>query len=162
MENKREVTFTVRRLLNMMRRMTEGCLGQDAALTPMQGRIIGLITHSPHENVYQRDVERAFQIRRSTASAILQGMEKNGLICRESVPQDARLKKLVLTERAVAFTDRFMREMARVEAVITQGVTQEEMDMFFGVVAKFENNLTKNTATLGEPTRCGCHREEQE
>ena len=162
MENRREVTFAVRKLVNMIRRMAETGMGQDGQIAPMQGRVIGFTKHHATENVYQRDLEQEFQIRRSTATAILQSMEKNGLIRREPVPQDARLKKLVLTERAIAFNDRFMREMAHAEAVITQGVTQEELDMFFRVVAKFENNLNQNIGAAGEPARCDYRREEKE
>ena len=154
MEQRREVFFAVRNLLNMMRRMAESGMGQDGPMTPMQGRVIGFIKHHPAQNVYQRDLECEFQIRRSTATAILQTMEKNGLIRREPVPQDARLKKLVLTERAIAFSDRFMLEMARAEAVVTQGVTREELDMFFHAVAKFQNNLNQYVVTTGEPACC--------
>ena len=49
--------------------------------------------------VFQRDVERAFSLSRSTATGILQLMEKNGFLLREPVAYDARLKKLVLTPR---------------------------------------------------------------
>ena len=49
----------------------------------------------------QKDFEQQFNIRRSTASNILALIEKNGLIQRESVPYDARLKKIVLTDKAI-------------------------------------------------------------
>ena len=57
MEQRREVFFAVRNLLNMMRRMAEGGMGQDGPMTPMQGRVIGFIKHHPAQNVYQRDLE---------------------------------------------------------------------------------------------------------
>lgn len=140
MQSKREVTFVVRRLFNQIRRLADNNLPPEERAAPMQGRFIGYIKHHPG-NVYQRDLEAEFQIRRSTASTILQTMERNDLIRRESVVQDARLKKLVLTSRAEAYSDRFMREMARVEALITQGVSAEELAAFFTVAERFETNL---------------------
>ena len=47
------------------------------------------------------DVEAAFNLSRSTTTNILQLMEKNGIIRREGVDYDARLKRLVPTEKAV-------------------------------------------------------------
>ena len=48
-------------------------------------------------DVYQRDLENHFELRRSTVSSSLSVLEKKGLIKRLPVSHDARLKKLVLT-----------------------------------------------------------------
>ena len=141
MDPKREVTFAMRKIINLMRRLGDPGQMRDERITPMQGRVIGYLKHHPAEMAYQRDLEREFQIRRSTASAILQTMERDGLIRREPVPQDARLKKLVLTARAEAFSEHFRSEMARAEALITRGVSPEDLDTFFRVMEQFEQNL---------------------
>lgn len=51
-------------------------------------------------DVFQKDFEREFSIRKSTASRILKSMENNGLI--------VRLKKVVLTENAIKIHDSIM------------------------------------------------------
>ena len=66
--------------------------------TPMHGWIIEYLYRHREEQVFQRDIEREFSITRSTVTNILQLMERKGYIQRQSVPQDARLKQLVLTE----------------------------------------------------------------
>ena len=58
-------------------------------------------------DIYQKDVEKEFQIRRSTATGTLQILEKNGFIRREPVKQDARLKKLVPTDKAKEYASIF-------------------------------------------------------
>lgn len=141
MSEKREVTLSVRMLLNHIRRLTDCHALEDRRITPMQGRVIGFLSHNRDREVYQRDLEQEFQIRRSTISAILQTMEKNGLIHREPVEHDARLKKLTLTPQAEAFNDRFIKEMERLEGIIRQGVSQAEIDAFFSAIDKFQNNL---------------------
>ena len=70
--------------------------------TPMHGWIIEYLYRHRDEPVFQRDIEREFSITRSTVTNILQLMERKGYIQRLSVPQDARLKQLVLTEEASA------------------------------------------------------------
>ena len=60
-----------------------------------QSRILHYISEfSKKTEVYQKDVEEFFYLRRSTVTQTLQAMEKNGLIRRSSVARDARLKKL--------------------------------------------------------------------
>ena len=44
------------------------------------------------------NLENEFQVNRSTITKIVQVMERKGYIRRETVPQDGRLKQLVLTE----------------------------------------------------------------
>lgn len=62
-------------------------------LTGVRGMLLGEIICANNENrdVYQRDVEQWFHIRRSSVTAILQGMEQDGFITRCSVEKDARL-----------------------------------------------------------------------
>ena len=79
----------------------------------------------------QRDVEAAFNLSRSTTTNILQLMEKNGIIRREGVDYDARLKRLVPTEKAVQMEEQ-VRECARLlEQRITRGLTDEQRAQLF-------------------------------
>ena len=68
-------------------------------------------------------------------------MEKNQLICRESVSYDARLKKLTLTEKAIAFHQEFIKEIQKVEKQLTRGLTEQEIDTFFILIEKIKQNL---------------------
>ncbi len=138
---KKEVTLAVRMLFNHIRRRMDNHIYRNSRVPPAQGRIIGYLSHHTDTDVFQRDLEQVYQIRRSTASAILKSMVRSGLITREPVPRDARLKKLVLTPQGEAFHDSFRQEIERAEAVITRGVSRAELDAFFQTVAKFEENL---------------------
>lgn len=73
----------------------------DEGLTGSQRHIMKFILlRTLHTDVYQKDIEEEFRIRKSTVTGILKLLEKNGFIRRESVPQDARLKRIVPTARA--------------------------------------------------------------
>ena len=63
--------------------------------TMMQKMFLGYLEVHEDQPVFQRDLESAFHIRRSTATGILQIMVRDGLIVREPVEGDARLKRLV-------------------------------------------------------------------
>lgn len=65
----------------------------DDGLTTMQKHVLKfLLLETLHKVVYQKDIEEEFQIRKSTATGMLQLLEKNGFIVRESEKKDARLK----------------------------------------------------------------------
>ena len=114
----------------------------EMGLTPMQKHVLTFILFETMErDLYQRDIEEEFRIRRSTASGILQLMEKNGFLLREPVAYDARLKKLVLTPKALAVHEGVISRIRATEARITKDVTPEELEQFFAITAKFRRNL---------------------
>ena len=68
-------------------------------------------------------------------------MEKNGLIKRESVQEDARLKKLVLTGKAIDLSNRITEDLESKERLMARGLTKQELDTFFTVLEKIKANL---------------------
>ena len=68
-------------------------------------------------------------------------MEKNGFLLREPVAYDARLKKLVLTPKALAVHEGVISRIRATEERITKDVTPEELEQFFAITAKFRRNL---------------------
>ena len=94
--------------------------------TPMHGWIIEYLYRHRDEQVFQRDIEREFSITRSTVTNILQLMERKGYIRRQSVPQDARLKQLVLTEEGMLFHEKTMLSFHQTDDYVAGLLTEEE------------------------------------
>lgn len=93
------------------------------------------------EDRFQRDVETQFRFRRSTATGILQLMERRGLLVREPVDYDARLKRLVLTDKARALHTEIHRQLRETEALMREGIGAEELAVWFRVSGKIRTNL---------------------
>lgn len=141
---RKYVSFELRALGNLMHRQasaSETCRQIDN-ITATNGWVIGFLVENSDRDIFQRDLEAQFSIRRSTASKILQLMEKKGLIIRESVKHDARLKKLVLTPRAKELLKLATNDMLSLEQRLTHGLTEEELSCFFAVTEKLKNNLS--------------------
>ena len=68
-------------------------------------------------------------------------MEEKGLVERCRVPQDARLKKLVLTDASKSFVNMMNGNMNRVEYALTEGLTEEEIKTFIAIAEKMKNNI---------------------
>lgn len=115
---------------------------QSLGLTGGQSRIMHYILVKCAEGpVFQRDVEKAFGMSRSTATGILQLMEKNGLIVRESVASDARLKSLIHTERAAHLDAQISESLRQGEQRLTKGLSSEQLAQFLETAAHMAANL---------------------
>ena len=111
-------------------------------ITGLQGWIIGYLkVRCGKQDVFQKDIENELKIGRSTATALLQRMEKNGLIVREVLPGDARWKKIILTPRVLELCSKRNTVKEKMESKITKGLTGEELTTFFRVVEKIIRNL---------------------
>ena len=84
-------------------------------LSGVRGMVLGDIVRAERQgrDVYQRDIEQWFNIRRSSVTAMLQGMEQDGFITRSAVAKDARLKRLIATEKGRACHKQIEASIAR-------------------------------------------------
>ena len=131
------VGFEIKTVHNLLKRDFDKSPIHDKfkGLTGVQKWVIGYLSEHEGQDVFQRDLEEEFSIRRSTATGILQLMEKNDLIIRQPVSYDARLKKLVLTKKASEIQHEIHDKKLR------EGITEEELELFFKVMKKIKKNL---------------------
>ena len=80
-----------------------------------------------------------------TASTLLVSMEKNGLITRRSVDHDARLKQVVLTEKARKMHETFLVVAGKVEKSLARGLSEKELHDFFNILDKISDNARNMT-----------------
>ena len=144
----------VGRLINMVSHQLKRQMcfhREEGELTNMQKRVLHYILfQSLKQDVYQRDIEKEFQIRRSTASGILQLLEKNGFVVRESVEEDARLKKIVPTEKAEGVREEILSNIRYMEKILKQGISGEDMKTCMNVLAQMSENLLGNEKKIEE------------
>ena len=112
-------------------------------LNPTQLALFRHLYFHREENVYQRDLEKAFLLSRSTASRVLQGLESMGLITRSGVEADGRLKKLILTPRALELGERMSVFYRSADELLWEGFSAEESQMLCLMLERMRRNLTK-------------------
>lgn len=117
---------------------------RQTGLTEMQSRVIGFLFMNREREIFQKDIEKEFSIRRATVSVLLQSMEVKKLIRRESVPRDARLKKVLLTPQAEEMAAMANRELRRFEEALREGISDEDLKTFFRVTEQIRSNIEKN------------------
>lgn len=139
------VGVQLRKLDNQIKRCvgTSDVRKQVESITGTNGWIICYLGDHADQDIYQRDLEKKFGITRSTASKVLSLMEKKGLIERQSVTKDARLKKLVLTQKAVDINEMLRRDAYRFEKNLTAGFSESEKKTLLEYLERMQNNLKK-------------------
>ena len=132
----RSVWQQVKRLMN--RHLTEN---DGYGLTGMQFAIVSYIAkESTERDVFQKDLEQKFDIRKSTVTGILNTMERDGLLLRETVPYDARLRKMILTDKALQAKKNSEQVIGTVENQLSKGLTEEEIATFLTILEKISKN----------------------
>lgn len=133
----KEIIVLSNRIKRRMRSAAEA-LG----ITDTQGRILKYIwEESKKREVFQKDIEDEFDIRRSSVTQVIQLLERDGLIVRESVERDARLKKLVLTEKAVRIQEVMNGKIRELEFQMQKDISEEEKEIFLKILYKIKRNV---------------------
>lgn len=127
----------------MKRQRSEDPL-KDEELTAMQKHVLNFILlETLDRDVYQKDIEEEFQIRKSTATGILKLIEKNGYICRECEKRDARLKKIVPTKKAEVLRPVLLKNIRNTEHQLTEGIAEAEFEECRKVLYLMLRNLAE-------------------
>lgn len=109
--------------------------------TLIQAEIIGYLINHSKEDIYQKDLESVFKLRRSTISGVLQTLERRGMITRVDSKNDGRVKKIILTEEAKSQHQTANEYLEKLENKITANILKEELQIFYKVVEQMKQNL---------------------
>ena len=136
------IGFQIRTLSNLIsRKINQMVSEEEENLTANQSWVLDYLTLHQEQDIMQRDIEKKFSIRRSTASHMLQLMEKNGYIRRISAPDDARMKKLIITEKGIEAQRRMKDRLCRFEDLFQSNITPEDLQYLKKLFNQLEENI---------------------
>lgn len=142
MNTNTHLGLEIKVLSNLLKRKVHCFLPQiNVELTDGERQMIGFLYHNKDKDIFQKDIELKFVIRRSTASRMLKGLEEKNFITREPVESDARLKKICLTPMAQTMQENVLERLDDFEDLLSRGITDYEMDIFLTVADKIKKNL---------------------
>jgi len=110
-------------------------------LTRMQCATLHYLQNHEGEDVFQKDLELVFSITGATATNILKVMEKEGLIIRQPMQTDGRLKKLILTEKGILLNQKAYANLVRLEQGMIKDITPEEIQILEKLLDKVTQNI---------------------
>ena len=117
---------------------------QKLGVSGVQGRIIGYVRcESKNRDVFQKDIEEHFELRGSSVTSTLQNLEKMGFIVRESIPTDQRLKRIVLTKKALDIHNQITKNIEQVEKEAFSSINKEEEQLLSDLLKRILSNIEK-------------------
>ncbi|HCX63665.1 MAG TPA: MarR family transcriptional regulator [Eubacteriaceae bacterium] len=142
MKNK-AIGIQLRSLVNIIMRQTEKStvLNNAKDVTGTNLWIIAYLAENKYKDVYQRDLEKNFSTTRSTVSKVLKRMEEKGYLQRVPDSKDNRLKKLLLTEKAMKMDEEIHKEILAFESELLKDFDPQEVDQLHRYIQRMKNNI---------------------
>lgn len=133
-----DLGFYIKRLRNNLERISyqyyDTISHRDYSL--MNLWVVDFLHDNRNRDIFPRDIEEEFFITRATVSKMLNLMEQKGLIARESVPGDARLKRIVLLPPGEDLCRQAQSIRSQIETRLTCSLTAEEQEQFRNLCIK--------------------------
>jgi DNA-binding MarR family transcriptional regulator len=128
-------------IVNKVRRFLDASFAR-VGLTGAQGAILHFIyAQGKHRDVFQRDIEAEFDIRRSSVTSVLCGLEQNGFIRRGNVEDDGRLKKLTLTDKAVKISEHIAELLGETDKMLIKNLNEQDIACLDRLLEKIDGNI---------------------
>ncbi len=140
MSFNRHAARYINNLSNKLRRRIDAFPSR-AVFSGSQGKVLHFVLAQNHD-VFQKDIEEEFGLRPPTATQLLKKMEQDGLIRREVMAEDGRLKRILVSEKALQYKDVVITDLINLEEELTKEIPQEEMDIFFRIIEKMMENVS--------------------
>lgn len=141
MKNKDDVGKRIQMLSRKIKRNLDLTF-LNFGVTGVQAGILKFIYEkSKTDKVYAKDIENEFDMRRATIAGIIQLMEQNKLIERKSEGKDARMKEIVMTEKALSIVHSINSSIKSVEKQLKKDISEDEICNFLDTLNKLSNNL---------------------
>lgn len=128
-------------LNNLIKRDMES-YNTNETVTGMQGVILHYIVMRKAD-VYSKDIEAEFGMRRATVCDHLSLLEKSGMIVREDVRGDKRLRKIIPTEKAITAIEEIGENIRRNEKKLAEGLSEEEIAEFLRIASIMAKSIDK-------------------
>lgn len=140
--DNRDIGRYVGILNNKIKRYFEAEGGPQRKLTGMQGRILfHILQQSKLHDIYPKDIEIEFSIRRATVSRFLIALENSGMIERLDTVEDGRMKKIVVTDNAKTIHANISADIQRLEDKLSKNLSQAEITEYLRITKLIIKNM---------------------
>ena len=136
----------INKIANQLKRKMDKEMNENYNLTKTQSLVLSYI--NSNKEIYQKDIEKRFSIRRSTATEILNLMEKRNLIKRMPSKIDKRLNNIEITEEGIKLEKVGKEKIKELEKHMTKSLTKEEKKELIRLLEKVEQNLLEREKNI--------------
>ena len=109
-----------------------------------KGQFVYLVRICETPGMIQEKLAEILKIDRTTAARAITNLEKNGLIIKETDPNNKKNKLLFPTEKGQAIYPFIIRENEHSNAVALQDLTEKEIDILVGLLKRVKDNISND------------------
>ena len=142
----KNLSILINKIANQLKRKMDKEMNENYNLTKTQSLVLSYI--NSNKEIYQKDIEKKFSIRRSTATEILNLMEKRNLIKRTPSKIDKRLNNIEITEEGIKLEKVGKEKIKELEKHMTKSLTKEEKKELIRLLEKVEQNLLEREKNI--------------
>lgn len=118
-------------------------IGKCSRPKPLQIAILAFLIENKDEVIYQKDLENEFQISKAAISGVLNTMENNNMIKKVQEENDARKKRILLTDESYESYKHMESEKQDALDSILKDISKEDLNKFIEVAEKLKENMKK-------------------
>lgn len=144
MENEQtSCSYYIRNIAHLMANMQDRCLTL-FGLSNQQARILMYLSKHNirgQKNIKRKDLEEFLNLKGSSVTSLMNGLEKNGFLERAQSGTDARRKELSLTPKAKELVQQMDLIFEATDNQLQEGMSEEEKMTFRLLLGIAHNNM---------------------
>ena len=125
MQKRRTIGFRIKQINNGYEKEFNRQL-KNIGITASQCEVLDYLLSGSKEEVTQRDIEKALNLRNPTVTGLLKRLDEKGFILSVPSARDKRCKNIYPTEKAYDIQRRMEMDRKKLDKMLTLGLTKKE------------------------------------
>ena len=130
MRERRTIGFLFKQINNVYEKEFNNRL-RKLGITSSQCEVLDFLLQSSKDQVTQRDIERALNLKNPTVTGLLKRLDEKGFILSVPSGKDKRCKNIYLTEKAYDIQKRMEVHRKKLDKMLTLGMTEKEAEALY-------------------------------
>ncbi|MCI8710090.1 MAG: MarR family transcriptional regulator [Dorea sp.] len=142
MRERRTIGFLFKQINNVYEKEFNNRL-RKLGITSSQCEVLDFLLQSSKDQVTQRDIERALNLKNPTVTGLLKRLDEKGFILSVPSGKDKRCKNIYLTEKAYDIQKRMEVHRKKLDKMLTLGMTEKEAEALYRMLNRVLYNIAE-------------------
>lgn len=142
MRERKTIGFLFKQINNVYEKEFNNRLRR-LGITSSQCEVLDFLLQSSKDEITQRDVERALNLKNPTVTGLLKRLDEKGFIFSVPSGKDKRCKNIYLTEKAYDIQRRMETDRKKLDKMLTIGMTKKEIDALYKMLNRVLYNIAE-------------------
>ena len=142
MQEKLPVGFVFKQINNVYEKEFNNRL-RTLGITSSQCEVLNYLLNCQKEEVNQRDIEKALNLKNPTVTGLLKRLDEKGFVLVVPSPRDKRCKNIYPTEKAYDIHKRMEADRKKIDKNLTLGMTKKEVQALQKMLNKVLYNIAE-------------------